>query len=143
MSGALLPAQSSEVGAGPAVLVVPEGATPLPVSASLVQTWSWPALGVVAIAGGVLLLRRASRPVDDKARAARAFRLAAKAMGVPVNDRRTLEAMGGAAGIEPAALLLNERALRRARLAALAASKDDGPLASGRVKRACAGLGLA
>ncbi len=141
MSGMLLLAQSDTT--GPVTLVVPEGATPLPVSTPLVSMWTWPLLGVVAIAGAVLLLRRASRPVDDKARAARAFRLAAKAMGVHVNDRRTLEAMGEAAGIEPSALLLNERALRRARLAALAASKGDGPLASNRVKRACAGLGLA
>ncbi len=141
MSASLLLAQTEST--GPVTLVVPEDATPLPVATPLVSAWIWPVLAVLVLAAGVLLVRRASKPIDDNARAARAFRLSAKAIGVPVNDQRTLAAMGEAAGIEPAALLLNERALRRARLAALAASKGEGPLASNRVKRACAGLGLA
>jgi len=95
------------------------------------------ALAVVAFA-----TVRTLRPRDPSATLARGFGRLARAAGLSADERATVRAMGAASSIEPAALLLSDRALRMARVKALASGDANGALSSGRVKAACARLGV-
>jgi hypothetical protein len=106
----------------------------------------WTAGLTIAATVAVLVLlvvrarRRSAPDACAPTRGERAFRRAARAMRLDRDIVRTLHAMGDAAKIDPVALLLSERALRRARVAALAAGDASGPLQSDRVRRACAAM---
>ncbi|MEM1186384.1 MAG: hypothetical protein AAGI53_15455 [Planctomycetota bacterium] len=128
----------------PVELVVPE-VTQI-AGASSESTLGLLAQGVMLAAVGVctllLVAIRLLRPLSPDGAAKRAFNKAAGAMGLGADERATLEAMSRTSDVEPGALLLSERALRLARVASLASTTEAGPLSSGRIKRACAALGV-
>ena len=125
----------------PIDLIVPAGET----AATGLSVAAWVQIAMLAAAvltGLVLVGVRVTRPRPQHEVDTLGFQRAAKKMRIGVEERETLAAMGAASEIEPAALLFSERALRRARIAALAAGDEDGELASARVKKACLALGV-
>ena len=126
----------------PIELVAPGPGPGAPAGADVATLAQGVMLAAAAAAVVVLVAVRGLRPVSAKVCDRRAFARAARGMGLGADERATLAAMGETASMAPGALLLSERALRRARVAALASVTESGPLSSERIRRACAALGV-